>query len=172
MCSTPPPITTSWTPEATSAAPKLTACWAEPHWRSTVVAGVSTGRPACSQALRPDVEALLADLLDAAGDHVLDGVGGDAGALDHRGERLAEQLVRVRVLVVALLGVTAPDRRARGLDDDDFPASYRSASLRLRCRAGRFRVRAGARRGESLRAPAAAMLLRLTHESTGGKRPR
>src|ERR687891_62869 len=39
MCSTPPPITASWTPEATSAAPKLTACWAEPHWRSTVVAG-------------------------------------------------------------------------------------------------------------------------------------
>ena len=52
MCSTPPPMTTSWTPEATSAAPKLTACWAEPHWRSTVVAGVSIGSPASSQALR------------------------------------------------------------------------------------------------------------------------
>ena len=52
MCSTPPPITTSWTPAAISAAPKLTACWAEPHWRSTVVAGVSTGSPACSHALR------------------------------------------------------------------------------------------------------------------------
>ena len=52
MCSTPPPITTSWTPAAISAAPKLTACWAEPHWRSTVVAGVSIGSPACSHALR------------------------------------------------------------------------------------------------------------------------
>ena len=52
MCSTPPPITTSCTPAAISAAPKLTACCAEPHWRSTVVAGVSTGRPACSHALR------------------------------------------------------------------------------------------------------------------------
>ena len=53
MCSTPEPIAASWTPEAISAAAKLTACWAEPHWRSTVVAGVSTGSPACSQALRP-----------------------------------------------------------------------------------------------------------------------
>ena len=44
---------TSWTPDAISAAPKLTACWAEPHWRSIVVAGVSIGSPACSQALRP-----------------------------------------------------------------------------------------------------------------------
>src|SRR3990172_686065 len=53
MCSTPEPITTSWTPVAISAAPKLTACCAEPHWRSIVVAGVSQGSPACSQALRP-----------------------------------------------------------------------------------------------------------------------
>ncbi len=53
MCSTPDPMATSWTPEATSAAAKFTACWAEPHWRSIVVAGVSIGRPASSQALRP-----------------------------------------------------------------------------------------------------------------------
>ena len=52
MCSTPPPITTSWTPAAISAAPKLTACWADPHCRSIVAAAVSIGRPACSQALR------------------------------------------------------------------------------------------------------------------------
>ena len=51
--STPEPIVTSWTPLAISVAPKLTACWAEPHWRSIVVAGVSYGSPACSQALRP-----------------------------------------------------------------------------------------------------------------------
>src|SRR2546430_11221226 len=36
MCSTPEPIIASWTPAAISAAEKLTACWAEPHWRSTV----------------------------------------------------------------------------------------------------------------------------------------
>ena len=43
MCSTPEPMTTSWMPEAMSAAPKFTACWAEPHWRSTVVAAASSG---------------------------------------------------------------------------------------------------------------------------------
>ena len=53
MCSTPEPMTASCTPAAISAAAKLTACWAEPHCRSTVVAGVSIGRPAWSQALRP-----------------------------------------------------------------------------------------------------------------------
>jgi hypothetical protein len=53
MCSTPEPMATSCTPDAISAAAKFTACWAEPHWRSTVVAGVSTGSPAWSQALRP-----------------------------------------------------------------------------------------------------------------------
>ncbi len=36
-----------------SDAAKLTACCADPHWRSIVVAGVSIGSPACSQALRP-----------------------------------------------------------------------------------------------------------------------
>ena len=49
----PEPMTTSWTPVATRAAPKFTACWPEPHWRSSVVAGVSTGSPAWSHALRP-----------------------------------------------------------------------------------------------------------------------
>src|SRR4029450_10786697 len=29
-----------------------TACWEEPHWRSMVVAGTSSGSPAASQALR------------------------------------------------------------------------------------------------------------------------
>ena len=56
MCSTPAPTTTSCTPAATSAAPRFTACWAEPHWRSTVAAGVSSGRPACSHALRPTLK--------------------------------------------------------------------------------------------------------------------
>ena len=119
MCSTPEPITTSWTPEAISAAPKFTACWAEPHWRSTVVAGVSTGRPGLEPGVAADVEHLLAVLLHAAGDDVLDLLGRDARALDDLRVGLAEQLVRVGVLVVALLGVPAPDRRADRLDDYD-----------------------------------------------------
>ncbi len=36
---------------------KWLACWAEPHWQSTVVAAVSYGRPALSQALRVTLEA-------------------------------------------------------------------------------------------------------------------
>ena len=76
MCSTPEPMTTSWMPAAISAAPKLTACWAEPHWRSTVVAAASIGRPACSQALRATLKACSPILLDAAGDDVLDLAGG------------------------------------------------------------------------------------------------
>ena len=57
MCSTPEPITTSWMPDAISAAPKFTACWAEPHWRSTVVAAASMGSPSCSHALRATLKA-------------------------------------------------------------------------------------------------------------------
>jgi hypothetical protein len=53
MCSTPEPMTTSCTPAAISDAAKLTACCPDPHWRSSVVAGVSIGSPASSQALRP-----------------------------------------------------------------------------------------------------------------------
>ena len=34
------------------AAPKLTAVWADPHWRSSVVAAASIGKPSWSQALR------------------------------------------------------------------------------------------------------------------------
>ena len=135
MCSTPEPIATSCTPAAISAAAKFTACWAEPHWRSTVVAGVSIGQPGLQPGVAADVEHLLAVLLDAAGDHVLDLGGVDARALDDLGVGLAEQLVRMRVLVVALLGVTAPDRGANRLDDDDLTAvPIVHASLFLRSR--------------------------------------
>jgi hypothetical protein len=53
MCSTPPATTSSCAPDATSDAARFTACWADPHWQSIVVAGVSSGSPACSHALRP-----------------------------------------------------------------------------------------------------------------------
>ena len=83
MCSTPEPIAVSCTPEAISAAAKFTACWAEPHWRSTVVAGVSIGSPACHPGVAAHVEHLLAVLLDAAADHVLHLGRVDSGPLDH-----------------------------------------------------------------------------------------
>ena len=117
MCSTPPPMATSWTPEAISAAAKLIACWAEPHWRSTVVAGVSIGQPGLEPGVAADVDRLLAELLHAAGDDVLDLGGVDPGAVDELGVGLREQGRGMGVLVVALLRVTAADRGPYRLDD-------------------------------------------------------
>jgi hypothetical protein len=51
---------------------KLTACWAEPHWRSTVVAGRLDRQAGLEPGVAADVEHLLAVLLDAARDDVLD----------------------------------------------------------------------------------------------------
>ena len=69
-----------------------------------------------------DVEALGAELRDAAGDHILDLTGVDAGALDDRAVGGAEELVGMGVLVIALLGVTAADRCPSGFNDDDLAA--------------------------------------------------
>ena len=50
--STPPATTTSMAPASTAWAAKCTACWADPHWRSTVVPGTVSAKPAASAALR------------------------------------------------------------------------------------------------------------------------
>jgi hypothetical protein len=52
MVCTPPTATTSWVPLITAWAAKCRACWLEPHWRSTVVPGTLSGRPAASQEVR------------------------------------------------------------------------------------------------------------------------
>ncbi len=57
MASTPQAMPTSTAPAATSPATMWLACWEEPHWQSTVVAAVSNGRPAPSQAFRVTFEA-------------------------------------------------------------------------------------------------------------------
>src|SRR6185295_9123095 len=83
-----------------------------------------------------DVEALLAELLDAARDDVLDLGGVDARAPDDLGVGRRQQRVRVDVLVVALLAMPAPDGRAHRLDDDDLSTRLRherSGSSRTRC---------------------------------------
>src|SRR5205807_4819122 len=66
----------------------------------------------------PDVVHLLAVLLHATGDHVLDLAGLNPGALDQLAVAATEQRVGMGVLVVALLLVPAPDRRADCFDDD------------------------------------------------------
>src|SRR5215218_7940109 len=50
--STPAATTMSYAPETTPWAAKLIACWLLPHWRSTVVPGTDSGKPAPSSALR------------------------------------------------------------------------------------------------------------------------
>src|ERR1019366_8983842 len=69
-----------------------------------------------------DVEALLAELLHTARDHVLDLPRVDPGALDPLRVDLAKQRVRMGVLVVALLLVPTADRRSHCLDDHDLAA--------------------------------------------------
>src|SRR5207302_7029872 len=68
------------------------------------------------------VQALLAELRHAARHHVLDHRGLDPRALDDLAVAAPEQLVGVGVLVVALLPVAAPDRRAHSLHDHDLAA--------------------------------------------------
>src|SRR5690554_8189604 len=53
ISSTPQAMATSTTPEATRLVARLVACCDDPHWVSTVVAGVVSGSPAVSQAVRP-----------------------------------------------------------------------------------------------------------------------
>src|SRR6266545_8077582 len=51
--STPPATARSACPAMTAAAAKCTACWLDPHCRSSVVPGTDSGQPAASAALRP-----------------------------------------------------------------------------------------------------------------------
>jgi hypothetical protein len=51
--STPAAITTSYAPAITPCAAKCSACWLDPHCRSTVVPQTVSGKPAASAALRP-----------------------------------------------------------------------------------------------------------------------
>ena len=74
-------------------------------------------QPGLEPGVAADVDRLLAELLDAAGDDVLDLGGVDSGAVDQLRIGLGEQGRRVDVLVVALLLVAASDRCPRGLDD-------------------------------------------------------
>ena len=71
-------MATSYWPESSPAAAKWMDCWDEPHWRSTVVPGTDSGQPARQHGHPGHVEALLADLLDAAPDHVVDHGGVEA----------------------------------------------------------------------------------------------
>ncbi len=57
MLSTPQESTRFSSPEPTSPAARVLACWLDPHWLSTVVAPTSRGRPAESHAVRTTLKA-------------------------------------------------------------------------------------------------------------------
>ena len=71
-------------PLATPMAAKFTAWRPEPQKRFSDTPVTSFGQPAASAAMAADAGALLADLLHAAGDHVLDVAQVEAGALAGR----------------------------------------------------------------------------------------
>ena len=113
MFSTPAAITTSYAPAITPCAAKCAACCDEPHWRSTVVPTVDLGEPGGERGVAADVDALLADLHDAAHDHVLDEGGVEVVALDERSQRVGGEVDGVDVLRACRCGVRAGCGRRR-----------------------------------------------------------
>ena len=96
-------------------AAKWADCCDEPHWRSTVVAGTDSGKPAASTALRPMLSAwaptcMTQPMMTSS----IEG-GVEVVALDERLEGLGGEVDRVpaRELAVALAAGGAD-----GVDDD------------------------------------------------------
>ncbi len=114
---TPPATTTSLVPLMTAWAAKWTACCADPHWRSTVVPGTSSGRPAASQQVRAMSPAWGPMVSHAAEDHVLDGARVDVVAIDDGPKDVGADVGRMDARQASLL---AADRRADGVDDVRF----------------------------------------------------
>ena len=112
--STPPAITRSASPTAIARAPSMTACRPEPHSRLTVAPGTRDRQAGEQQAHARDVAVVLAGLVRAAEEHVVDAGGIGAGAPHELGDRDRAQIVG------AHLGQRAaepPDRRPNRVDD-------------------------------------------------------
>ena len=88
MFCTPPATIRSSVPLITACAAKCTACCDDPHWRSMVTPGTSSGRPGGQPARAGDVAGLRPDRVDATEVDVLDRGRIDAGALDERVEHV------------------------------------------------------------------------------------
>ena len=82
MFCTPPATIRSAVPDMIACAPKEMACWLEPHCRSTVTPGTSSGIAGGQPRQPGDVAGLRPDGVDAAGDHVVDGAGIDVDAVE------------------------------------------------------------------------------------------
>ena len=101
-------------PDITACAAKCTACWAEPHWRSTVVPGTCSGSPATSQHVRAMSPACGPMLSTLPKIDVVDRAGVDPGALDQRRDRVTTQVGGVHLRQAA---AAPPDGRAHRIDD-------------------------------------------------------
>ena len=111
----------SYAPAMTPCAAKLIACWLLPHWRSTVVPGTVSGKPAPSSALRAMLTAWSPTWVHRAGDDVV-----DLGRVDARCARPAREAVREQVdgqhVVQRAAGLALADRGAYRADDDGVAA--------------------------------------------------
>ena len=115
-------------PDMTSAAAKWAACCDDPHCLSIVTPGHALGQAGREPGGARDVERLGADLVDAAEDHVVDGGGVDAGALDERRQDVGAEIGRMhlrRGRRRACPPATAQPRRCTPL-----PASWCQAAYR------------------------------------------
>ena len=111
MFCTPPATTTSAVPLSTAWAAKCTACWEEPHCRSTVTPGTASGSPAASQAVLAMSPGLRADRVHAAEDHVVHGQRVHAGAVQQGGDHVRAEVGRVRTgQAAAAAADRGPDR--------------------------------------------------------------
>ena len=84
IASTPQAMPASIAPAAMSPATRCAACWAEPHWASSVSAARRVGQPGVQPGRAGDVVGLLAGLRDAAAEDLLDLARVDAGPFDDR----------------------------------------------------------------------------------------
>ena len=112
--STPPPMNTSPSPTAMAWAAELIAWSPDPHSRLTVRPPTSTGKSGQEQRHPRDVAVVLAGLVGAAEDDVLDEAGIEPGPVDDRAQHGRGEVVRPNGCQGAAV---AADRRPDGLDD-------------------------------------------------------
>ena len=111
----------SYAPEITPCAAKLIACWLLPHWRSTVVPGTVSGKPAPRSALRAMLTAWSPTWVTAPA--MTSSI--CAGSIPVRATS-SRQAVRQQVdgqhVVQRAVGLALSDRGAYRSDDDRVPA--------------------------------------------------
>ncbi len=128
--STPPATTKSHWPEITAAAAKWTACWLDPHWRSSVVPGTDSGQPAASTALRPTFHDCSPTCETQPHTTSSTSRRVEPGAFGEAAEDEAGQIHRVHAGKTAL---ATADRTAYRSDNDRVTHGYSSVGSDNRC---------------------------------------